>query len=149
MPLEVDKVHPAVSSDVGCSDTDVVKRAALATTKQFENFERFTATEHIEHEEVNSGGTASKLRTRDFNYLVFVEQYPTTKQLYLNENRDGEWSRCVPTFLATVGLVGLGVDVFQQMFVPALDFSCEGLGQWRGQPTWIVYFKQKTGVKSF
>ncbi len=150
MPLEVDKVHPAVSSDVGCSDTDVVKRAALATTKQFENFERFTATEHIEHEEVNSGGTASKLRTRDFNYLVFVEQYPTTKQLYLNENRDGGVGvDAFPTFLATVGLVGLGVDVFQQMFVPALEFSCEGLGQWRGQPTWIVYFKQKTGVKSF
>lgn len=149
MPPEVDRMQPAVSADVVCTDADVLKRAAAATKKQFESFERFTATEHIEHQEIDGKGIASRTRIRDFNYLVFVEQYPNSKQLYLNENRDGGVGvDAFPTFLATVGLVGLGVNVFQPMFTPALDFHCEGLGQWRSQPTWIVYFKQKSGVRS-
>jgi hypothetical protein len=82
--------------------------------------------------------------------MVFVEQDKKDKQLYLDEKRDGGTGiDSFPTSLATVGLIGLGVDIFQPWFAKALDFKCEGLGQWRGKAAWVVHFTQKPGQRSF
>ena len=149
-PLDVDAAPPSVSTDVACSDTDVIQQAGLAANRQFQNLERFVATEHIEHEEIASDGQSAHLRTRDFNYMVFVEQDKKDKQLYLDEKRDGGTGVDeFPTSLATVGLVGLGIDIFQPGFAKALTFKCEGLGQWRGKAAWVVHFTQKPGERSF
>jgi len=149
-PPDVDAAPPSVSTDVACSDTDVIQQAGLAANRQFQNLERFVATEHIEHEEIASDGQSAHLRTRDFNYMVFVEQDKKDKQLYLDEKRDGGTGVDeFPTSLATVGLVGLGIDIFQPGFAKALTFKCEGLGQWRGKAAWVVHFTQKPGERSF
>jgi len=149
-PPDVDAAPPSVTTDVACSDTDVIQQAGLAAKRQFENLERFVATEHIEHEEIAGDGQTAHLRTRDFNYMVFVEQDKKDKQLYLDEKRDGGTGVDeFPTSLATVGLVGLGIDLFQPGFAKALTFKCEGLGQWRGKAAWVVHFTQKPGERSF
>ena len=149
-PPDVDAAPPSVSTDVACSDTDVIQQAGLAANRQFQNLERFVATEHIEHEEIAADGQSTHLRTRDFNYMVFVEQDKKDKQLYLDEKRDGGTGVDeFPTSLATVGLVGLGIDLFQPGFAKALTFKCEGLGQWRGKAAWVVHFTQKPGERSF
>jgi len=149
-PPDVDAAPPSVSADVACSDTDVIQQAGLAANRQFQNLERFVATEHIEHEEIAPDGQSARLRTRDFNYMVFVEQDKKDKQLYLDEKRDGGTGVDeFPTSLATVGLVGLGIDLFQPGFAKALTFKCEGLGQWRGKAAWVVHFTQKPGERSF
>jgi hypothetical protein len=122
----------------------------MAANRQFQNLERFVATEHIEHEEIAADGQSAHLRTRDFNYMVFVEQDKKDKQLYLDEKRDGGTGVDeFPTSLATVGLVGLGIDIFQPGFAKALAFKCEGLGQWRGKAAWVAHFTQKPGERSF
>ena len=149
-PADIDAARPALSSDVACQEHEVIEQASLAAKRQFVDFERFVATEHIEHEEVTQNGEPEHLRSRDFNYMVFVEQDKKDKQLYLDEKRDGGTGLdSFPTSLATVGLIGLGVDIFQPGFAKALDFKCEGLGQWRGKPAWVMYFKQKQGERSF
>jgi len=149
-PPDIDAAPPAVSTEMSCKDSDVIEQAGQAAKRQFQNFERFVATEHIEHEDVAANGEPEHLRTRDFNYMVFVEQDKKDKQLYLDEKRDGGTGvDSFPTSLATVGLIGLGVDIFQPGFAKALDFKCEGLGQWRGKAAWVVHFTQKPGQKSF
>ena len=149
-PPDIDAAPPAVAADAACQESDVVAQASLATKRQFQDLERFLATEHIEHEELDSNGESSHLRTRDFNYMVFVEQDKKDKQLYLDEKRDGGTGLdSFPTSLATVGLVGLGIDVFQPGFAKALAFKCEGLGQWRGKAAWVLHFTQKPGERSF
>jgi len=149
-PPDIDAAPPAVSSDVVCTEGDVIEQASLAARRQFQNLERFVATEHIEHEDVGTEGASGRVRTRDFNYMVFVEQDKKDKQLYLNEQRDGgNGVDSFPTSLATVGLVGLGIDIFQPGFAKALSFKCEGLGQWRGKAAWVVHFTQKPGERSF
>lgn len=149
-PPDVDAAPPSVSTDVACSDTDIIQQAGLGANRQFQNLERFVATEHIEHEEIAPDGQSAHLRTRDFNYMVFVEQDKKDKQLYLDEKRDGGTGVDeFPTSLATVGLVGLGIDIFQPGFAKALTFKCEGLGQWRGKAAWVVHFAQKPGERSF
>ena len=148
-PPNVDEVTPGVAPDVACSVNDVVKQAAMASDRTLQNFEKFLATEHIEHQELDADGVPKHIRTHDFTYLIFVEK-DKDGSVFLNEKRDGGTGvESFPTSLATLGLMGLGVDVFQPGFAHALDFKCEGLGQWRGKAAWIVHFSQKPDQKSW
>ena len=148
-PPNVDTSAPGVAPDVACSVDDVVQRTGINTNRQLENLEKFLATEHIQHEEVNKRGEVTDVRNKDFSYMVFVE-HSKDGLVFLNENRDGgTGTDSFPTSLATVGLVSLGVDVFHPGFAKALNFKCEGLGQWRGKAAWVLHFEQKSDVKSY
>jgi len=148
-PPNVDTSAPGVAPDVACSVDDVVQRTGINTNRQLENLEKFLATEHIQHEEVNKRGEVTDVRNKDFSYMVFVE-HSKDGLVFLNENRDGgTGTDSFPTSLATVGLVSLGVEVFHPGFAKALNFKCEGLGQWRGKAAWVLHFEQKPDVKSY
>jgi tetratricopeptide (TPR) repeat protein len=148
-PSDVDTIKPGVAGDVSCSAADIVKRTGEASTLQLENFEKFMASEHIEHEEIDRNGKTGAVRARDFSYLVFID-HDKGGQIFLKESRDGGTGiDSFPTSLATVGLLGLGVDVFHPGFASALDFTCEGLGQWRGKAAWLMYFRQKPNQRSY
>ena len=148
-PPSVDTSVPGVASDVSCSADDIVEHTSKSTDRQLENLEKFLATEHIQHEEVNARGEVSQIRDKSFSYMVFIE-HAKDGLVFLDEKRDGgTGTDSFPTSLATVGLVSLGVDVFHPGFAKALNFKCEGLGQWRGKAAWILHFEQKPDVKSF
>jgi tetratricopeptide (TPR) repeat protein len=148
-PPSVDTSVPGVAPDVSCSADDIVEHTSKSTIRQLENLEKFLATEHIQHEEVNGRGEVSQIRDKSFSYMVFIE-HAKDGLVFLDEKRDGgAGTDSFPTSLATVGLVSLGVDVFHPGFAKALTFKCEGLGQWRDKAAWIVHFEQKRDVKSF
>ena len=148
-PPNVDTAAPGVAPDVTCSADEVVERTGASTNRQLENLEKFLATEHIQHEEVNGRGEVTQIRDKNFQYMVFTE-HAKDGLVFLDERRDGGANTDeFPTSLATVGLVSLGVDVFHPGFAKALDFKCEGLGQWRGKAAWILHFEQKQGMKSY
>jgi tetratricopeptide (TPR) repeat protein len=148
-PPSVDTSVPGVAADVTCSADDIVAHTGTTIDRQLENLEKFLATEHIQHEEINGRGEVSQLRNKNFSYMVFIE-HAKDGLVFLNENRDGgTGTDSFPTSLATVGLVSLGVDVFHPGFAKALNFKCEGLGQWRGKAAWILHFEQKPNVKSY
>jgi len=148
-PPSVDTTIPGVVQDVSCSADDVVQRTSLNTIRQLENLEKFLATEHIQHAEINSRGEVTQVRDKSFSYMVFID-HAKDGLVFLKEDRDGGTGvDSFPTSLATVGLVSLGVDVFHPGFAKALNFKCEGLGQWRGKAAWIIYFEQRPDSKSF
>lgn len=141
-PPDIDsKEYPAVE-DVSCSEADLIKRTQARTMRQLGNFEKFTATEHIEHQEVDAYGTPGPLKARDFNYLVFIER-PSPGIFFLDEQRDGgENLESFPTSLATRGLVSLGVGLFDPNYEGDFVYKCEGLGAWRGNAAWRMRFEQ-------
>ncbi len=148
-PADVDSSKPGVATDVACSAAEIVKRASQASTGQLDNFEKFIASEHIEHEDIDRNGNSGHIRTRDFSYLVFID-HDKSGQIFLNESRDGGTGiDSFPTSLATLGLLGLGVDVFHPGFASALEFKCEGLGQWRGKAAWVMHFTQRPNQRSY
>ena len=148
-PPSVDTSVPGVAADVTCSADDIVRHTSTTIDRQLENLEKFLATEHIQHEEINARGEVSQIRDKNFSYMVFIE-HAKDGLVFLDEKRDGgTGTDSFPTSLATVGLVSLGVDVFHPGFAKALDFKCEGLGQWRGKAAWILHFEQKHDVKSY
>jgi len=147
-PPDIDAKEYHVAADVSCSEDDLLRRTQLRTSKQLANFEKFIATEHIEHQEVDANGNSGPVRAHDFNYLVFIER-PKRGYVFLDEQRDGgENLNSFPTSLASKGLVGLGVYIFDPQYESDLDYTCEGLGQWRGQPAWQIHFVQRAGVPS-
>jgi tetratricopeptide (TPR) repeat protein len=147
-PPDIDAKEYPVAADVSCSEDALLQRTQLRTSKQLANFEKFTATEHIEHQDIDANGSAGPVRAHDFDYLVFVER-PKNGYVFLEEQRDGgENLGSFPTSLASQGLVGLGVYIFDPQYEPDLDYTCEGLGQWRGQPAWQIRFEQRAGVPS-
>ena len=147
-PPDVDAKEYAVAPDVVCSLDTVLQRTQTRTMKQIANFEKFMATEHIEHQDIDAYGNPGLIKSKDFNYLVFIRK-GKSGSLMLDEERDGgENLNEFPTSLATHGLVGLGVFLFDPEYQNDVTYRCEGLSEWRGQAAWEIRFEQKRDVQS-
>jgi tetratricopeptide (TPR) repeat protein len=147
-PPDIDaKEYPAVQ-DVACSEDDLVRRTQKKMMRQLGNFEKFLATEHIEHQEVGANGIPGMVHEKDFNYLIFVN-HPKPGMSFLDEKRDGgDGLGSFPTALATQGLAALALSVFDPNYQSDLVYTCEGLGAWRGQAVWRLRFEQRKEVRS-
>jgi TolA-binding protein len=147
-PPDVDAKEYIVAPDVACSTQEILQRTQSRTMKQIVNFEKFLATEHIEHQFIDANGNAGPAKTKDFTYLVFIRR-ARSGSIFLDEQRDGgENLSEFPTSLASRGLVGLGVSLFDPEFENGVNYNCEGLGEWRGQAAWEVRFEQRSGSPS-
>jgi Flp pilus assembly protein TadD len=144
-PPDIDSREYVLASGATCETEDVLTRALYHMQKQLGNFEKFTATEHIEHQEVDRFGISGPSRARDFSYIVFVHPFKGDS-MYLEEERDGgENLGSFPTNLATTGLNSLGISVLQPAYRDSFDYTCEGLSNVRGQAAWQIHFAQKRG----
>ena len=147
-PPDVDAKEYVVAQDVACSLDTVLQRTQMRTMKQIANFEKFMATEHIEHQEIDAYGNPGSIKSKDFTYLVFIRK-EKKGSLLLDEQRDGgENLNEFPTSLASHGLVGLGVFLFDPDYQNDVTYRCEGLSEWRGQAAWEIRFEQKRDVES-
>lgn len=141
-PPDVDSREYAVTS-VPCDLDDVLSRAMVRVKAQLRNLEKFTATEHIEHQEIDKHGLAGPIKSRQFSYIVFVFPYQEDS-VFLEESRDGQSNvAAFPSSLATVGLNSLGISVLQPVYRPGFVYQCEGLATVRGDAAWQVRFEEK------
>jgi len=144
-PPDVDSKEYAIASNAACQTGDVLNRALQHMQKQLLNFEKFTATEHIEHQDVDRFGISGPPRAKDFSYIVFVHPF-NGDSMYLEEERDGgENLSAFPTAMATTGLNSLGISLLQPAYRESFSYSCEGLTNVRGQAAWQIHFSQKMG----
>ncbi len=147
-PPDTDEKPPSVAPGVACSATDLVSQAQVHAEKTLANFERFGATEKIDHQEIDGSGSAGQTKTREFTYVILVQR-PRSDRYYIDERRDGGGATSsFPTALATRGLVSIGINIFHPDFSDDFNFSCEGLGRWAGHPAWQLRFEQKKTVPS-
>jgi len=147
-PADVDSKEYALAPDVTCAQGEVLAKARERVLHQMENFERFMATEHIEHQQVDRLGNEGNILAKDFSYLVFVRPFKQDS-FFLEESRDGGVGvDSFPTSLATTGLVGLGVAILEREYENDFEYKCEGLSSWRGQAAWLVRFEQRKNIES-
>jgi Flp pilus assembly protein TadD len=147
-PPDIDAKEYVVAPDVPCSLDTVLQRTQMRMMKQIANFEKFMATEHIEHQDIDAYGNPGGIKAKDFTYLVFIRR-EKSGALLLDEERDGgENLSEFPTSLASHGLVGLGVFLFDPDYEGDVTYRCEGLSEWRGQAAWEIRFEQKRDVES-
>ena len=147
-PPDVDAREYPVAHDIVCSEDPVLQRTQTRTKAQLANLEKFVATEHIEHQEIDAYGNPGPVLSKDFAYMAFVTR-PRKGMLFLEEDRNGGQNLgSFPTALASKGLVGLGVFLFTPEYESDFGYKCEGLGEWRGQAAWLIRFEQRPEVRS-
>jgi hypothetical protein len=104
--------------------------------------EKFTATETIEHYQVNQAGERKGPETRRFEYVVVVT-HDEGRKFFVEEFRNGSTEiEQFPAHIATQGLPAIAL-IFHPLLTTDFDFRCEGLGQWKGQEAWQLHFVQR------
>ncbi len=143
IPPDVDQDIPQVAPGAACPLAGVLSKAGKRIQELVRNVDRFTATEVVEHQSVDKSGQLRRPETRKFSYLVSITQSP---EGYMNveEYRDGGSAPDqFPEHIATVGTPSL-VLIFHPRHAKDFRMTCEGLGQWKGQPAWQVRFEERT-----
>jgi tetratricopeptide (TPR) repeat protein len=148
-PPDVDSMEYRLASDAPCKSDEVLARAQHRMSVQLENFEKFTATERIEHQQIDRYGMPGPALTREFSYIVFVHPFKE-HSVYLEESRNGNSdTTAFPTSLATIGLNGLGVSILQPANQKGFIYTCEGLTSVRGEAAWQIRFQENTATAGF
>ncbi|MGB2667784.1 MAG: tetratricopeptide repeat protein [Candidatus Acidiferrum sp.] len=147
-PPDIDAKEYRIASDAACDINEVLARADLRLKSQLMNFEKFTATERIEHQQVDRYGVPGPVFSKEFSYIVFVRKIPPDT-FYLEENRaEGNDLSAFPTPLATTGLNSLGISVLRASSAKNYEYLCEGLTNLRGEATWQIRFEERKGANS-
>jgi tetratricopeptide (TPR) repeat protein len=142
LPPGIDEIVPHVNAEVPCSLPDVLAGVGRRARELVTNLERFAATERIEHAEIDDAGLVRSQAEKSFEYVAFIREV-RKGMLSVEESRDGRASLgSFPSQMASRGLAAFGV-LFHPFYVDDLEIRCEGLGRWRGQPAWQLYFRQR------
>jgi Flp pilus assembly protein TadD len=147
-PADVDGGTPLTAPGVSCSLEDVLHKTQQQILRQLGDLEKFSATEKIEHQILDSSGVWTTPVSRDFSYLIFVHHNKTLPYYFVEDRKGSESSNSFPTGIATRGLVSLGFMVVNPVFSKDFQFTCEGLGNRNGKPAWQLYFVQRADVPS-
>jgi len=141
-PPDVDEERPPVEAAASCALNAVVENAGARVEELVKNVDRFTATEDMEHESLSPLGVQVARDRRRFNYLVTIQRIGG-RALDVQEYRDGSVSMEVfPAHLATLGMPALAL-VYHPYYRDEYEFTCEGRGEWRGRPSWVIHFRQR------
>jgi tetratricopeptide (TPR) repeat protein len=146
-PPDTDSAAYQVAPNANCKTDAVLDSALHRMNSDLKNFEKFSATEHIERQEIDRYGWAGPMRTHDYPYIVFVYPLGATS-FYVTEYRSGEDDKPdASEAITSTNLNSMGVNVLQPFYRQRFDYSCEGVSNVRGQAAWQVHFIEKKDAK--
>jgi hypothetical protein len=146
-PPDTDLAAYDVAPDVNCKAEPILNGALHRMNSELVDFEKFTATEHIEHQDIDRYGWPGPVKTHDFSYVVFVHPFGENS-FYLDEVRDGaDGQSGFSDVIISIGLNSLGVNILQPFYRDRFYYACEGLANLRGQAAWQIHFEEKRGAK--
>jgi len=146
-PEDIDASKSYLTPDVKCSLPDVMAATSKRVLQLTENMQGITANETVEFAELSPKGVPKTILSKRFSYFVSIEKVGP-RDLSVDEYRkDQAGSASFPAHLVTNGLAALAL-IFHPSYSGDLRFGCEGLGQWKGQPAWLIHFQQREGQRS-
>ncbi|HEV2422226.1 MAG TPA: tetratricopeptide repeat protein [Candidatus Acidoferrales bacterium] len=142
-PPDVDAAKPFVVSGASCSLPKVMESAAKYASTLVTTLGNFTATEQYQTVEVKRDERLETPETRTYNYMAVVDK-SNPHLIEMDEIRDSRsHAEDTPGLLVDKGTPVLAL-AFHPLFSGSFDFSCEGLGEWKGKSAWVVHFRQRT-----
>jgi hypothetical protein len=150
LPPNVDDAVPPVEPGVACSVEDVLKNVAARVQELPAVVDRYTATEVLRHEDVNTAGYADRVADLSFNYVASVREIKNKygESIDVQEYRNGSTgTEMFPNQMASVGLPSI-VLIFHPLLSSDFDMKCEGLSRAHGNFAWQVHFKQREDKES-
>ncbi len=140
-PAGIDDAKPQVAADVTCPYDRVMDQAGNRVKELVDNVGKFAAMEKVVHENVDELGHPLTHETRQFDYSVEISE--SKGYLGVDEFRAAHGGLAdFPEQIATRGFPALAL-VFHPVMRDNFQMTCEGLGQWKNQATWLVYFRQR------
>ncbi len=141
-PPGIDQVKVALASGVACPSEKVAEETGKHVGELADDVARFSAIEDLFHQNLDRFGIPIRTETRKYNYVASISE-PEPGFLAVDENRaDKIELEGYPDKIASTGFAALAL-VFHPHMRDNFDMKCEGLGDWHGQASWIVYFKQR------
>jgi len=141
-PPGVDEVKPFVAPGVSCPAQHVLEMAGERVKELVDSMSQFSAIEDLLHEQLDPAGNPLSKETRKFDYVASItEERPGFLAVdeYRN-NRDALPN--LPDNISTQGFMSAAL-IFHPDMQDNFDLACEGLGQWHGNATWLVHFRQR------
>jgi tetratricopeptide (TPR) repeat protein len=143
IPPGIDDAVPRVDAGVECPLQQVVSGAGQRMRELVESLQKFSATEKVEHFNVDAAGSRGKPEDRTFDYVVIISQ-SGAGVFNLDEYRNGSIDPAqFPAQIATTGLSAMAL-IFHPTIVSDFNLTCEGLGQWDGHTAWQIHFAQRS-----
>ena len=141
-PPGVDDIKPAIATSVTCPSFQVIEQSGQRVQELVGDVARFAAVEDLFHQALDSYGIPIRTETRKYNYVASISE-PQPGFLAVDEYRADKLSLAgYPDQIASTGFAALAL-VFHPHMRDNFDMICEGLGEWRGQATWLVHFRQR------
>jgi tetratricopeptide (TPR) repeat protein len=142
-PPSIDDANPAVAADVVCPSEKVIEESGKRVQELVDDVSRFAAVEDLLHQSLDPFGIPVRSETRKYDYVASISE-PQPGFLAVNEYRSDKMSLAeYPDHIASTGFAALAL-VFHPHMRDNFAMTCEGLGDWRGQATWLVHFRQRT-----
>lgn len=140
-PPDIDDAKPSLVPGVTCPCTQVLAEAGKRVQELVQDVTRFAADDDLFHKSLDGVGLSTHAETRKYNYVAAISSEPGS--VLVDEYRTDKVPQGGdPDGIASTGFVMLAL-VFHPEMQGDFDFDCEGRGQWRGQPSWIVHFRQR------
>ena len=140
-PADVDDIRPTLAPGITCPGTQVLAESGNRVQELVQDLARFTADEDMLHRPIDAFGFSGHAETRKYNYVAVVS--PEPGQVSVEEYRsDRAAQQGDPDAIGSTGFVLLGL-VFHPEMQHDFDFDCEGQGEWHGETTWLVHFRQR------
>ena len=141
-PPNIDEVKLALASGVSCPAETVIEESGKRVEEFVQDIERFAAIEDLFHQALDAFGLPIRTERRKYDYIATVSQ-KTAGVVSIDESRsDQSTLGGYPDQIASTGFVTLALILHPDMRTD-FDFECEGLGDWRGQASWLVHFRQR------
>ena len=141
-PPGIDDIKLNVAAGMPCPTEKVIDESGKRVQELVEDVARFAAVEDLFHQRLDAYGLPTRIETRKFNYVASIsEQEPGF--LSVDEFRGDKLGLTgYPDEISSTGFAALAL-VFHPHMRDNFEMKCEGLGDWRGQPTWLVRFEQR------
>jgi tetratricopeptide (TPR) repeat protein len=141
-PPGIDETKLNVAAGTVCPTEKVIEESGKRVQELVEDVTHFAAVEDLFHQRLDPYGLPIRTETRKFNYVVSIsEQQPGF--LSVDEYRADKLGLAgYPDEIASAGFAALAL-VFHPHMRDNFKMTCEGLGDWHGQATWLVRFQQR------
>lgn len=141
-PPGIDEMKLAVAPGVVCPAVNVIEESGRRVEELVHDVERFAAVEDLFHQSLDPYGIPIYSETRKYNYVASIFE-PQAGILNVDEYRTDKANLGgYPDQIASIGFAILAL-VFHPHRRDDFEMSCEGLGDWHGQASWLVHFRQR------
>jgi tetratricopeptide (TPR) repeat protein len=141
-PPGVDDVKPEVAINTECPAPRVIEESGKRIQEFVDDVARFAAVEDLFHQALDPYGIPIRTENRKYNYVASISENEPGFIAVDEYRAEKLTTEGYPDKIASTGFAALAL-VFHPHMRENFAMTCEGLGDWRGQASWLVHFRQR------